>query len=181
MFAHLFKHMNRILIIITLAALVTASCGNRKKKKPITVTMFYNEQYCGGAAPDDEILEQYNIAKPFQDTLYLHEGPDQHDDGILLIFNKQGKAKLSVAGNGTYFAFRYPKMDLSTLVANPQVPGDPLCEFNFKNREMIPLNFDVETTSITDTIRFSCNPCNMEIPMMPPMDMDPPKLEEEDK
>lgn len=174
--------MIRISILLGLSTLIISSCGNRKNNKPVNVTLFYTQQYCGGAAPDDEIVEQSKIPKPYTDTLYLHQNPDRLDDGVALVFNAQGKAKLAGVSEGTYFGFKYPKIDPTTLLIDPTKPGDPLCEFNFQNMEMIPLNIEATTRSITDTIKLSCNPCNEEIPMMPPPDMEPaPDLEDNNK
>jgi hypothetical protein len=173
--------MIRYTLILTLAILVFSSCGNRKKKKPINLTLFYTQQYCGGAAPDDEILEQYKMAKPYTDTVYLHQSPDRQDEGVTVRLNKQGKAKLEGVSEGTYFAFRFPKMNMENIKIDPTKPGDPLCEHNYQSREMIVLNIESYTTDLSDTLRFSCNPCDLEMPMMPPPVMEEQPIDEGNK
>jgi hypothetical protein len=173
--------MIRNTFILMLAILVFSSCGNRKKKKPVNLTLFYTQQYCGGAAPDDEILEQYKIVKPFTDTIYLHQSPDRHDDGVMFILNKLGKVKLEGLSEGSYFAFRFPKINLETIKMDPLKPGDPLCEYHYQSREMITLDIEPYTTDLSDTLRFSCSPCDLEMPMMPPPVMEEQPIDEGNK
>ena len=79
-----------------------------------------------------------------------------------------GKVKLNGLSEGTYFVFRFPKIDIESIKIDPTKPGDPLCEFNYQSREMVVLSIESYTTDLSDTLRFSCNPCDLEMPMMPP-------------
>ena len=35
--------------------------------------------YCGGANPNDELIEELNTPKPFNGTIYIHKDPERRD------------------------------------------------------------------------------------------------------
>jgi len=110
-----------MLLFCSLAALFT-QCNSKKNSKNAKVVMelTISSDYCGGAAPSEEMLKEMNSAKPYvSGKFYVVQ---KNDEGILLsetehITNAEGKLTLKIK-KGMYQIYLFSSEQRKKLVSN---------------------------------------------------------------
>lgn len=149
---------------IIIALVVTSSlfaCKSNKKDKSVKLEIAVTSDYCGGAAPPDEMIEEMRIPKPYTGVLYIHKSRHREDDGIELTFDK-GAATAKGLVPGQYYAYLEKKMDLKNESAMNEIASQGidvgcLIELNFMI--MFVFNIEESTKIITEKMHKICNPC----------------------
>jgi hypothetical protein len=147
-------------LIIIAFALFAMGCKNQVVNRVIKLNVTETSDYCGGASPPTELLQDLKKEKPFTGTLYVHAMPDRTDDGQTLIISN-GKLKQSGFSEGEYFVFLLPKISRNREdMSNAQMDQEMiLC------LEMVSLqgnaNFTIakKTKSVSFNVHKMCNPC----------------------
>jgi hypothetical protein len=146
-------------------ALVLASCKSTSLNRTIKFNVTSTSDYCGGAMPNEEIMESLMMPTSFNGTLYIHKNPERIDKGIALKF-KNGKASITGLVNGDYAIFKHPAFISKDKLENNESDEnlENECEMmrNFQMLEMV--NINQETREITIHIHFMCDPCQEPMP-----------------
>jgi hypothetical protein len=145
-------------------ALIFVSCKSTSPNRSIKFNVTSTSDYCGGAMPDEKLIDDLNTPKPFNGIIYIHKDPERKDKGIIQEF-KNGKANISGLVNGEYLLFEYPAIDIEKLENNkiendqPQGIMDSECKFmkNFQILEVVSI--DQETKDVSININLICDPC----------------------
>ena len=145
-------------VIIIAIALLAMGCKSQVVDRVIKLTVTETSDYCGGAAPPAELLQELSKEKPFTGKLYVHSLPDRGDDGQILIMSN-GELKQSGFSEGVYFVFQYPKINREELTKTKMDEEMISC------LEMLSLQFAAnfvvakETKSVTFKVHKICDPC----------------------
>ena len=145
-------------------ALLLASCKSTSLSRSIKFNVTSTSDYCGGAMPNEEIMESLMMPTSFNGTLYIHNNPERSDKGLALKF-KNGKASITGLVNGDYAIFKHPAFSKDKLENNESDENlENECEMmrNFQMLEMV--NINQETKEITIHIHFMCDPCQEPMP-----------------
>jgi hypothetical protein len=146
-------------------ALLLASCKSTSLNRTIKFNVTSTSDYCGGAMPNEEIMESLMMPTSFNGTLYIHKNPERIDKGIALKF-KNGKASITGLVNGDYAIFKHPAFISKDKLENNESDEnlENECEMmrNFQMLEMV--NINQETREITIHIHFMCDPCQEPMP-----------------
>lgn len=142
--------MKRILpLICLLFTSLMAQTTVQAEKKVITIQ--YTRQYCGGAKPSAEILEQLNTALPLSNCKVKLVRTDKKSKSRTLMTNDKGEFSAALP-NGKY------KIYIASNKTNKaQLP------FNKKCRKLcsMPLGeLDLTANQTTAEIRIPCDPCD---------------------
>ncbi|MBR9860472.1 hypothetical protein GYB22_06925 [bacterium] len=132
------------------------SCGNRTQVRTIEFEIYNTEQYCGGAAPSDDMMADLQSPKPTNDTLYVYPMPDRNGDGAMLIL-KDGKGKLTGLSNGAYMAYRFSPEKIKKMEMSPDPKAG--CYINYYNSFIFDFEILQETKMVSDTFVVECDPC----------------------
>lgn len=153
--------MNKIIVGV-LAIVFVASCGNKTVYKGASLKIDHVEEYCGGAAPPDALLQQLETPKPLNDTLYIHpdSDPTRDQEGVIVVLN-DGKADLSGLPKGCYIVFRNPALSMDSVIGNPEIHH---CRVEESRVPIFGFNLYADGQVISDTILTTCDPC---LPPMP--------------
>ena len=122
--------------------------------------------YCGGANPNDELIEELNTPKPFNGTIYIHRDPERRDKGIKKRF-VNGKATIStrIMGITDLELFQYPAIDFKKIENNESgaiMKDDCRIQKNFQPVGVIIV--DPETEEVSLDIHLTCDPCSEPMP-----------------
>lgn len=135
-------------------------------KETIQFEFLHTSEYCGGAYPPEELLEELRTPSPYSGTVYVHQHEDRSDTGIQLEF-KEGKVAQEGFVEGKYFMFLYPKYAPTENESTRVTPTyGPTVEC-FKKRSLTVLtSFEIsrESTEIKKTIHVACDPCALPRP-----------------
>jgi hypothetical protein len=149
--------------------LLLASCaqsqtaGSRQKEISVTLHIRYHRQYCGGAHPNDEILQELEEKQPYAEkSVYLRFGRTNNNTEAplkVLKTDKNGKIRLKLAPN-TY-----------CLVAEHKNKWIPNQNLEIENNEkrcqewqrtcdaIFTILPEAPKTDIPIEFFFTCNPC----------------------
>lgn len=144
-------------------ALVTIfiSCKNKKiaaeQQNAIQFRIYYIEEYCGGAEPTEEIMEQMMQPKPYSDSLYIHKIEDANREEIAVkIRLKKGEGSLLSLPPGHYNAFNTP---IHSIDSASEDMGKEQCYFMQSRMPFFSFKIEGANAMITDTLMKSCDPC----------------------
>jgi hypothetical protein len=154
------------ILIALLATSTLFACKSAKKGNSVKFEIAVTSDYCGGAAPSDELIKELKTPKPYTGVLYIHNDTQREDDGIKLKFNK-GTATVTGLNPGQYFGFMDKKIDFKsdpTVVAvRPKKRSDTIIDTNCLEEHNTTPNYtfslEESTTQKSDTIHKRCNPC----------------------
>ena len=74
-------------------------CKSQLVDRVIKFNITETSDYCGGAAPNEEVMQTLRTKKPYTGTLYVHASSDRSDDGqVLTITNGEVKQAGFVEG-----------------------------------------------------------------------------------
>lgn len=153
----------KLITALTLSILFI-SCKSSQLSRTIKFNITTTSDYCGGAMPDDEVLESINNPSPFNGKVFLHVNPERKDKGIEIEL-KKGKSSITGMVNSDYAIFIYPAMD-STIIKNKNSYEDPIlaCEIlkSMEPIEFISVKSDTKEVSLNLHIR--CDPCQQPMP-----------------
>ncbi|MDG1720879.1 MAG: hypothetical protein P8I31_06465 [Bacteroidia bacterium] len=157
-------------IFFLITTLFFVSCKSTSIDRSIKFNLTNTSDYCGGAMPNEDLIDDLNTPKPFNGVIYIHKDPERKDKGIAQKF-KNGKASISGLVNGEYLLFEHPAIDIEELEKNdktennqPQGIMESECKFmkNFQVLEVVSI--DQETKDVSINIHLSCDPCNEPMP-----------------
>lgn len=133
--------------------------------KSIKLEVTAKRDYCGGANPGEELLEEMRKPQNYSGILYLHSSKERKDDGVEIVF-VEGLATAEGLNNGTYYMFLEKKIDLNKLQEDQEAIEkmasqgiDIGCLFG--ESQQSAFNFEVvdKTKVITREMHIKCNPC----------------------
>ena len=150
--------MKKIIILISLTvALIT--CKSKKVKSSIQFEITTTEDYCGGAYPPDELVEDLRTPKVYTGKVYLHNSVIREDDGIVIDV-VDGKCSKEGFVEGTYFLFLSPKMlKVATETLSPANQERADCNIKEKRKELATTALLKNRTIIKQNLHKVCDPC----------------------
>ncbi len=152
--------MKKIIIALVVISSLFA-CKSNKKKKAVKFEIAATSDYCGGAAPPEEMIEDMRTPKPYTGVLYIHKDQNREDDGIKLIFD-EGAATVRGLVPGQYYAYLEKKMDLENESAINELASQGIdigCLIELNLMFMFDFTIEESTKIITDKMHKICNPC----------------------
>jgi hypothetical protein len=162
----IFAHM-RNLLVLSLGMVILSSCASLMTKRKIQFNYHVTEDYCGGAFPSEDILEELKTPKLYNGTLYMNNNPVREGKEIKLEFTN-GVAKQKGFKAGTYFVFKDKKMDADSVHQAAAEPTDdmyteemidPICLLMHNSQPLGTVQIDKKTRIVADSIHIMCNPC----------------------
>jgi hypothetical protein len=157
--------MKNLLIIASFLLFLLACKNNQsgiQNTNAIQFDIYYTEQYCGGAAPPDELMEELHTPKPYSDTIYIHEIKDaRREAASLKIRLKKGKGDLPYLANGVYVAYKAPVYQIDSSSSDF---GRENCYYESSFMPFFTFTISEPNQFITDTVNIQCDPC---VPPMP--------------
>ena len=148
-------------LVISIILFGLASCSTKLAKRSIDLKIQYTSDYCGGAAPPEELINNLRKPKPFTGKMFIHQDLQRNDDGIEVTF-VEGVAKISGLVEGDYYLYKEAKVNMDSFYRNVVVDMpmvDPNCLYAWQNTTLAKFSVDKKTKSVSDTLNFECNPC----------------------
>ncbi|MFT5512130.1 MAG: hypothetical protein ACI8SE_000525 [Bacteroidia bacterium] len=176
------KVLNIFVIVSTV--LILASCKSKSKSSnlestSISVKIEYIEQYCGGAQPTDDLMEEMSVAKPYSNRpIYISKfiNMNTFTDEKKLVLDKGGIGSIDL-DSGLYVISFYElaklgvpppteKPKLENQVENPE-PNPEMdkearkadCELRWKRMSAFPFKVVHGKTAYEFPMIKECNPC----------------------
>ena len=153
-------------ISLLITTILFVSCKTSQFNRTVKINIMSTSDYCGGANPNDELIEELNTPKPFNGTIYIHKDPERRDKAITKRF-VNGKATIStrIMGITDLGLFQYPAINLKKIENNESgaiMKNDCRIEKNFQPLGMIIV--DPETKEVSLDIHLTCDPCSEPMP-----------------
>ncbi len=150
--------MKKTIPFFILLALSIASCTKKVVNRGIQFNFASTESYCGGAAPDEQMIKEMRTPKPMNRSIFVHQSPDRTDDGIELEFSN-GSANKAGFTPGFYYVFVGKKLSNDELYKPDPTVMDPECNARWYNQAIGRFEITEDTKEVSDTLHFDCNPC----------------------
>lgn len=129
--------------------------------KTIHLEVTATRDYCGGANPGEEMLQEYRQPRPYQGQIYVHSSREREDEGIALTVS-DGRATVKGLTKGEYFLYFDKKINEEDIKNNVKFKGlnvDPECLL-FENRKALAeFAVNEETKTLQFELHKVCNPC----------------------
>ena len=148
--------------------------GNKSDATEVTLQVNYTEQYCGGAEPSEEMMEEMNSMRPYSNQeVYISKfiGMGQFADEKKVKLDKAGMISLSL-DTGKYVVSFYQLIEEEVELEDgnqevaPDPTGQPNPEFNKKQCEKqwiqmmaTPLVIKKAKLQYMIPMEKQCNPC----------------------
>ena len=146
------------------------SCKTQLIERSIKFEITSTEDYCGGAAPPEEMLAELKTPKPYNGIVYIHKDVNRADDGITLNVT-EGKSSQVGFIEGEYFIFKDEKINPDNFhkkqeeaVKDGGVPADINCIMNNNLIMLGKFTVAADTKSISKNIHIICDPCELPKP-----------------
>ncbi|MFY0643595.1 MAG: hypothetical protein JXR19_03945 [Bacteroidia bacterium] len=150
------------IILIGVLGLILSACGNRKPVHTVPLKISYNEEYCGGTEPSEEMLEQLNTFKPYTGPIYLHSDIDQQrKDKPIIVDIKNGNAELQGLSAGCYFAYSQPMLIADSTSLDPNLIE---CQNMNRMNPFLIINIYDYTEMVEGSFTITCDPCSPPVP-----------------
>ena len=138
--------------------ILVSQCKNRKPKEgEVTFLITTSQQYCGGAAPDEAILEEMATPKPLaKDTVYLQSVDVPDGEIIPIVTSAKGIVTVPMKEGSYTLYLHYPEdqfKDLSSLSKKKR------CEITWKAMFAEAFMIDPSVSSMEFNFFITCNPC----------------------
>ena len=156
--------MKHSLLLSTLILLIFGTLGCRiyKSKKPADIkkiTIFYSEEYCGGAAPPDAIVNELATIKPLKNKeveIYLSDDINS----IPMKFIADSSGTILLPGNiaNTVFINLYTPLSFYKDAEKDDKQFFD-CYKNFIKKNFIQVNLSENQNEFSITSLIKCNPC----------------------
>ena len=155
------NHLKSILIVVILGSLFS-QC--RTKKQTIvatkTVCINYSENYCGGAAPSDEMIQEMRKMKPFANQeIEVFKSNSADLKPQIYKTNEKGEVVLPLSFGNQVFISCYPSAENYNLKPKKQD-----CYREFIINHLIMADLTAKDSIVYKFIDIQCNPC---IPLAP--------------
>lgn len=142
------------------------ACKSKINKQSTSFYVVSTEDYCGGAYPPDEIIEDLKTPKNFTGTLYIHSERNRSDKGVSLNV-KDGNASISGLVAGDYYVFRYEQPEaIKTKKINENQAPDPTnvqvsqrCLEERAKTVLTRFTLLKETLAVKLQLHLVCDPC----------------------
>ncbi len=150
--------VKKIIVLISLTVALIA-CKSKKVKSSIQFEITTTEDYCGGAYPPDELVEDLRTPKVYTGKVYLHNSVIREDDGIVIDV-VDGKCSKEGFVEGTYFLFLSPKMlKLAKETLSPANQERADCNFKENRKVLATIALLKNSTIIQQNLHKVCDPC----------------------
>ena len=158
----MFKKFSIPYIVVFLLA-----CGVRKsvvENPEKTIQIMYLEDYCGGAAPPVDLIQELSTPKPYKSGILYWTTNDSSVQAFkTLKTNKNGQASIKKYNKAMLFFFKKPIQKLSVEEIETMEPTEIenyQCELEFSGIPNGVLDFSAQNL-IPDTLFLnkSCNHC----------------------
>jgi len=147
--------------LLSLFLLVTL-CQCKSKKNTVaaaklykTVTILYSEEYCGGAAPSEELLSEMLKMKPLINSeVNVYKSNSTDLKPLLLKTNENGEVNIPIKLGNQVFISLYPPITDYKL-------GKYLhqCYKDFILAHLVMVDLSSEKNKFDINTRIECNPC----------------------
>ena len=152
-------------IAVFMISILISACGGRKavmdEEHNTILSVTYTSEYCGGAYPDDEILEELMVPKPFEkETIYIFNN-DNVQDIVSYQLNKEGKVSLNLqVGKYTVCQYNHLKVAQEMEEQLSQGPGkEGFCPPDWKFEIAAELEVGEKGGEYTVNLHLVCDPC----------------------
>ncbi|MFN5183988.1 MAG: hypothetical protein ACK5D5_13290 [Bacteroidota bacterium] len=137
--------------ILTVFIILTSIIGYSQEvnKKKITIT--YTRSYCGGARPNDEIINALNQPKVLANCKIKLESDGKIKKKFKGRTNEKGELEIKIK-KGKYILYI-----ASNEKNKSELPFDKSCK---KLRKKALSNFEISDKETSIEIRIPCNPCD---------------------
>ena len=154
------KHI--ILFIVFLISILSISCRTKKLKKVpeiVKITISYTEDYCGGAAPPDVLLNELATLKPLKNKeieVFLSKNIDSKS--LMIITDSAGSVHLpSDLANTVYINLYTPLLHYKDAIKEDLQYYD--CYKKFLIDNLISVNLAERQKEFSLISLIKCNPC----------------------
>lgn len=135
------------------------ACKSKKIKNAIQFEITTTQDYCGGAAPPDELIEDLRTPKPYTGSLYIHQNATREDDGIVVEV-ANGTCSSEGLVEGTYYVYLDPKMpEISRANLSPINIQKADCNLQHNRKPLATIALDNSTALVTQNLHIICDPC----------------------
>jgi len=159
--------MKNILFIAFVGSLlVLSSCASRKVKEKMTVLqVLATHEYCGGAMPSEELLEDLNKPKPLSNTkIYIAPSGQETSHIHEYKLDKNGMVNLRLEGTD-YLVFLYNPVEVDKEIKAQSESADaqdseclPAWKLLISSDLIIP---EEEQEKIEILLHVICDPCEL--------------------
>ena len=150
--------MKKIIVLLSLTIALIA-CKSKKVKSSIQFEITTTEDYCGGAYPPDELVEDLRTPKAYTGNVYLHSSVIREDDGIMIEV-VDGKCSKEGFVEGTYFLYLSPKMlEVVKESLSPTNQERADCNFKENRKALATIALLKNSTVIKQNLHKVCDPC----------------------
>ncbi|NNJ56687.1 MAG: hypothetical protein HKP14_11160 [Bacteroidia bacterium] len=141
------------------------ACKTNRATKNLTFEITTSQDYCGGAHPTDELVEDMLKPKPYTGTIYIHQSSVREDEGIQLQI-EEGKANSSGLSTGTYYLYLTPKLNDPVTETNVSPKEQKRTECNLMHNKKSLSSFTIEekSTNVSRNLHIICDPCMDPLP-----------------
>ena len=149
-------------ILIGLLAIIFSACGSKTIVRKVPLKITYNEEYCGGTEPTEEMVEQLSTYKAYNGPIYLHSDVDvQRKEEPIIVNVVNGNADLIGLSAGCYFAFHQPLLQVDSTTQDPEMVK---CQNMARMNPFLLINIYDYTEPIEGQFTVICDPCSPPAP-----------------
>lgn len=156
---------NKRFFFIVIGFMVVATACKSRKTDKVPVSHFYFEkieQYCGGAAPSQEMMDEISLPRPMTEaTLYFYPSDAYgQSEPFILTTDSKGKASARIPAGQYSIHLHSPETATRELekYKDQNVNAECMLEFLQMSKFDIPISFE-EDREIQIAIMLDCNPC----------------------
>ncbi len=145
-----------ILPLLSCSQKVSSSEKNANHQVSVAGTLYFTENYCGGARPTPEMLAKHSTPKVLPNTtLKLSLVGDSSSRHYNLISDKEGKFSIKLSP-GTYTIYMTDKYEKKLLVEY-----DPACKkwAELSIGQLVVKEESNQNANMELHVHFQCNPC----------------------
>jgi len=142
------KHLTYFSIILLLLA-VECSSARQNNADMIQVKIMYTSDYCGGARPSEEILEELKSMKPFaEQEISIYTNENKRGNPLTIKTDSNGVFNTNIP-KGKYFLFINDKLKIYENATES-------CKEWAKKPD---IEFEITSGNIELQFHKKCNPC----------------------
>lgn len=142
-------------VVLSLFLMANSTCN---KKKKVQVSFTQTSAYCGGAAPNEKLLQELNTPKPLTGVMLHVLRKGDKDKNMIHVILSESNLELLLK-NGTYEVFKEMNEDVFNKVDKVKDEELKMCLMEWYMAPKATFEVTDETTSIEVNIHADCNPC----------------------